>query len=643
MILAVALAMALASPLAGLSAATVPDLVLLGQLTPENPRRGETAQLDLQALQGASFVDLDNLTARIIFYNGTEGRLVFAHNGTGRYNASFVLPLEVTRIDFVKIIAEGYRAGKRGVVQVWVAASDMPHFVSPGLMLFGTLYSEGPLPYHFAPGDRLRHRVWTFLNGTLQDVGTPIGGGYLRPHNWLGGMLPSLRTNTTRVGTGTYDIVTTLPSDIHVTNWGYISAAVPNITATYGPSFSFEVDPFPAVAWFENVWGQGGDLRVCAARGDTPLSNASVTVDVRFDRVPPSGNPVTRGFLTGEDGCGRAGFEWPSNATYKVSAEVAIRSGGDTTYRAPQFTGSLDTLTAESVVPLPGGFVVELVGEPRDVPPGGEAQMSFVVTQAGSPYANATIGVVETWSRGDLTQVPIRVANVSTDSSGFLNLSYSVPEAWTPGLDYFSVSLYTPQGDEAPFNFAFGPYSGSRSWPGHDTNLTVTAEQDVENGTLRVHAAYGGGQEISGWRVAVFVIPKDNVRCCYGWMERFPTAEVPLNGSAVDAHVVLPPWLWEGDFRVVVMPYTFGRSLVPDHTLSFENSTVVHLHARPHPPSAPIAPAAPATLQPTDKTAGLLADLNFALLLLLMLLAAAAAAVFVASRRRTSKDEEEPR
>jgi hypothetical protein len=638
----VALAVLFAGPLEELAAATTPDIVLFAQVTPQAPRRGDTVHLDVESLQGASFVDLDNLSARVILYDGTNLTLTFAPNGTGRYFASFGLPLEVQRIDYANIIVEGYLTGKRGAVQVWVTAADMPHFVSPGLMIFGTMYSDGPLPHHYAPGDRLHFRVWTYLNGTLQDVGTPIGSGYLRPHNLPNGaFLTSLGTNTTRVGTGTFDIVSDLPTDIQMTNEGYISAGVPNMTATYGSAYAFQVDPFPAVAVFEVPPGQAGDLRVCAAQGGGPLPNASVTVDLNYD-TSSNGHPVTRGFVTGEDGCGLVGLEWPSNDTYHIGAVVTITFGGLTTYLAPQQRRYREQSLTVPVFGLPGDFQVELVGDPGDVPPGGEARLSFAVTQAGSPYANGTIGVVESWWRGDRTQVPVLVANLTTDSLGLLNLSYSVPAAWSAGLDFFSISLYTPEGDEAPFNFGFGPYPGYPTLPEHEAGLTVAAAEDVKNGTMHVHAAYNGDQNISGWMAAVFVIPNGTQFCCFtGTRGDFPTANVPLNGTSFDADLVLPPWLWEGDFQVFVMPYTFGRSLIQDRTLGFENSTVMHLHARP-PAPAPPPPITPTATPPAGNAVLVFADENLWLLLLLAMLVGGVAAVLAATRRRSAADEEEP-
>ncbi len=626
-------------------AAAEPDVYLIAQITPEKPRRGDTVQLDLQALQGAAYVDLDNLTARIIYYNGTRDNLTFTQNGTGRYVASFVMPLEVLRIDPVIVIAEGWRAGKHGTGQVYVSPVDMPSFVNPGLMLFGYIFSEGPLPYHFAPGDRLRFRVWTYLNGTLQEVGAPVGAGYLRPHGLpSGGTLTQLRMNTTRVGDGIYDITVDLPRDIHITNEGYISADVHNMQSAYGSAYAFFVDPLTAVAAFETGAGQPSDLRVCAARGATPILNASVTADFTYGGAGAP-NLVTRGFLTSQDGCGKVGLEWPSNDTSMVSAVVTIRSEGDTTYLAPKYRRTPDPLIPEPVVQLPGDFVVELVGYPGNLSQGGVAHLSFAITQGGTPFASGTIGVIETWWRGDRTQVPVVVANMSTDAAGILNLSFTVPASWVAGTDMLLVGLYTPNGDEAPFNFGLGPYIGYPDWPPRDVNLTVAAVEDAANGTLHVHAAYNGTRNISGWQAGVFVRPlgaSEDYQWS-GFAGEFPTANLVMNGTVVDGDVILPPWLWEGDFEVIVVPYTFGRSWTPDPTRAFENSTVVHLHAAPHPPPAPNPPpVTPPAPQPSDNTVLVFAGQNLWFLLLLALLVAGVAAVLVATRRRKAADEEEP-
>jgi hypothetical protein len=631
----VALATALSGPLSGLAAAAEPDLLLIAQVTPEKPFRGETVKLDVQALQGISYVALDNYTARVFYFNGTRENLTLTPNGTGRYAVSVTIPVEVVRMDGVNIIVEGWRNGKHGSVQVYVTPADMPHFVNPGLMLFGSLVSQGPLPYRFAPGDRLSYRVWTYVNGSLQDVAPPVGRAYLRPHGLPNGAsLTPLRTNTTRLGVGAYELVADLPGDIHVTTGGYISAEVPNMTMAYGAAYAFNVDPFPAAAAFDTRAGETELLRVCAGRGLGPLPNASVSADFAYS----TGSASNRRFQTGQDGCGRVALEWPSNETDRVDADVVVQVGAEVVYISLTYRRHQDRLYNILAFGLSDDFRIELLGEPADTAPGATANISFRVTHGGTPFASAEIGVVETWWRGDRTEVPVYIANVSTDASGFLNVSFEVPASWESGLDFLWVRLYTPAGDEASYAFGFGPYEGYGQWPPADPTLTVSAQEDAKNGMLQVHAAYAGGLNLSGWRAYAKVYPVGTNRDdAVGGA--FPWAEILLNGTAGDANITLPPWIWEGDFEVMVVMYTFGRAVQYNASMIFQNSTLIHLHGRPAvtpPPPGPPAPPAP-----VQNSAQLLADLNLALLFLMAILAAAAAAVFVVSRRRNSTNDPE--
>jgi hypothetical protein len=626
---AVLLTLTLAGTAAPLASAVEPDLLLMVHVTPPEPNRGDLIEIHVAALKGPNHVSLDGITGTASLYDGETSQLEFEENGTGTYVAVLTLPLAVREIRLVAIGAEGTLGLETATQSVLVRVADMPPFVDEGLMLLAIWENERDLGSWLRPGDTIRYRVWTYLDGTLETGIVPNGSGYLWPYD---GRASHFSREAISVGPGEFEFSYIIPEDLQVSARVYIRATVEDPVPVVGSAHQVWVHPVPAVLVVEHLEAGGAAVRACAGNEDSPLEGADVRIGIGVTNG--SGlHESDHSLRTEANGCVRVLVDSLAVDYGQVQAHAEIVVGGKTTILDARSIVEPRNSYVGGPKETPDGFTVDAETDPSSLSAGKSGFLVFGVRLDGEPFADGEVGVVA--FRSPYAGAPGLVGNYSTDANGQLTLSYRVPSDWSDD-DYLNVHLYTPAGHVIPFYFAFEPNPQVSHGIAWEPLLEIDGEEDRENGTLRLRADYRGPSDLTGWFAYVELFPVSaGIHPWDAVAGNFPSALWEIDGSSITGELELPPWLWEDDYRVRITAYRLGRAVGPDPNIAFWNSSVVHLRALPvSPVPAEPEPEAPPAPEGTDGPSIQADGLPFLALLLLVVAGTALGAWFL-HRRRT--------
>lgn len=566
-----------------MAAATEPSFSLVVYVTPDAPAIGNPMDIHVDAYRGVTPVDPDDLAGTVLFYVGQKENLSFERTGTGRFAAHVVLPHEVARVEPVNVQVSGWSAGDLARAQVYVTPADMPHLATSEAMLFGALVGEGAEASMVGLGQSLVFRLWTFLNGTLEDFEVPSVSGSLWPTGTpSGSVIQGIYPPVVRVGPGTYEFVYQVPEDVAITTKAHIQAKLLNQTDRAVWNTVFTTDPFPATLVVSGLDDDDLEVTTCAGRGSQPVANATVTLDISF---PLFYNPSNQDIIytapaqsfagrTGPNGCSTQALPWPGGDTDQVAVSARIDALGGSTFRSVRNVRNGLEVPPTAYGPFPDGFSIELIGQPEPLDPGQVAHLTFAASINGSPYAVGPVGVLPVWEAWPPT--PFDVGYQTTDTSGLLNLTFTVPPDARMGFEGLSLALFSPEGYEADYGFTFRDPGFDWTADLIEPDLLLSARMDAANGTVHVDATYTGSQDLTGWRAHVQVAPANWSRWHTVADGQWPWADLTLDGAHLDYGLPVPAWMATGDLLVTVDFYTFGRAAVwPDPTLQMENRTVV--------------------------------------------------------------------
>ncbi|HEX9710741.1 MAG TPA: hypothetical protein VGB42_12355 [Candidatus Thermoplasmatota archaeon] len=408
----------------------------------------------------------------------------------------------------------------------------------------------GQMPMGVLPGSTVTIEARSYNNGTLTE-GAPMNGTIAT--YGPGGTTSPQALDGTKVADGVYRFQVEVPASLTTSTSYTFGVQAGPATDRVGETMSFYAQPFPFVVTVTEEMATSAVLEVVAGY-DAPVVGAAVSVSGSTIVTTPPYIQVVGPFNGTTDARGFARIPVTWTGTPPTSLGVNLTSQGKTAATMVFLSGLSGLGPWEPEDNLPFGCSVALQTDPRDVEPGGTAQLKYRVTEDGDPVASAEVTV---FVREQSASGMESAGNLTTDASGNLTVAYDVDASWNFYEDALVVDVLCPSGEGAAASDDLGEPGSTFSTDHVTLTATGTAER---GGAVQVTATYTGPLPLDGAYGFAMLARGDNPQQAVGSLGgNFGGSVLTAGaGGAFTGTVQVPEHWQEGNYTLIVFITNHG-------------------------------------------------------------------------------------
>lgn len=523
----------------------------------------QTVDVNLEAYNDGIPVDLDTIAIAPGFL---ADPLNFSHTSTGKYHVSYM----INESDLFFGSLSFY-----GTADTATDSATVTGTYSLGGGLFGSAWevtvratNGGALGLAAGPGTTVDFEARSYLSGVLAE-----GGPINFTVTWSDGTTEGNGTlPATQVQAGVYRASVQVPADLMVSRMYDIEAALGSGLFRPSSTTGFAAHPFSIFALVTSSTLTSATLRVFVG-SSSPTVGANVSLQ---GSAMSLSYPFTATVVGPFAGTTDANGQTTLNPTWGLGAPALwylnVTSAG-------KKTSTLVTLMTEASgpwMPSPAigfGCEVNIQTDASGLHAGQTAVLVFRVTFGASllnpqPVVSQNIDrYVWRDGEGGTTQG----GAVMTDATGNFTLTYAIPANWT-WHEALHILVVCPDGTTGTTQVSAGPSS-----PIGSGALTVTASGKL-GGAVTITATYAGSNPLTGALAYAAIIPGNQTTAAgVGLAGGGLTATLTRSGSTFTGSVIVPAWLGEGDYSVLVMVSNLGATSSKSDQTAEVNGTALHL------------------------------------------------------------------